>query len=101
MAIVSSDAAGLRPTAASGFDWIVAQVFACMEGEGVISMAKGLKLEEKVLREAEIRPGASYQIVDTDVSGFAARVQASFSRTFTIDNRHVGRKRRKMIGCWL
>ncbi len=63
-------------------------------------MVKRLKLNEKVLREAEIRPGVSYQIFDTDVIGFAARVQASGARTFTIDYRHAGRQRRMTIGRW-
>ena len=42
-------------------------------------MVKRLKLNEKTLREAEPKPGVSYQIFDTDVIGFAARpaVQAS------------------------
>lgn len=50
-------------------------------------MVKRLKLNEKTLREAEPRPGVSYQIFDTEVIGFAARVQASGARTFTIDYR--------------
>ncbi len=40
-------------------------------------MVKRLKLNEKVLRDAEPKPRVSYQIFDTDVIGFAARVQAS------------------------
>jgi integrase len=63
-------------------------------------MVKRLKLNEKVLREVEVRPGVSYQIFDTDVIGFAARVQASGARTFTIDYRHAGRQRRMTIGRW-
>jgi hypothetical protein len=63
-------------------------------------MVKRLNLNEKVLRESEIRPGVSYQIFDTDVIGFAARVQASGARTFTIDYRHAGRQRRMTIGRW-
>ena len=46
-------------------------------------MVKRLKLNEKTLREAEPKPGVSYQIFDTEVIGFAARVQASGARTFT------------------
>ncbi len=46
------------------------------------------------------KPGVSYQIFDTDVIGFAARVQASGARTFTIDYRHAGRQRRMTIGRW-
>jgi hypothetical protein len=61
-------------------------------------MGKRLKLNEKVLRDAELRPGVSYQIFDTDVIGFAVRVQASGARTFTIDYRHAGRQRRMNIG---
>ena len=63
-------------------------------------MVKRLKLNEKTLREAEPKPGVSYQIFDTDVIGFAARVQASGARTFTIDYRHAGRQRRMTIGRW-
>ena len=40
-------------------------------------MVKRLKLNEKTLRRAEPKPGVSYQIFDTEVIGFAARVQAS------------------------
>lgn len=57
-------------------------------------MVKRLKLNEKTLREAEPKPGVSYQIFDTEVIGFAARVQASGARTFTIDYRYAGRQRR-------
>ena len=39
-------------------------------------MIKGLKFNEKTLREVEPKPGVSYQIFDTDVIGFAARLQA-------------------------
>ena len=63
-------------------------------------MVKRLKLNEKTLREAEPKPGVSYQIFDTEVIGFAARVQASGARTFTIDYRHAGRQRRMTIGRW-
>lgn len=63
-------------------------------------MVKRLKLNEKTLRDAEPRPGVSYQIFDTEVIGFAARVQASGARTFTIDYRHAGRQRRMSIGRW-
>jgi len=63
-------------------------------------MVKRLKLNEKTLREAEPKPGVSYQIFDTEVFGFAARVQASGARTFTIDYRHAGRQRRMTIGRW-
>ena len=63
-------------------------------------MVKRLKLNEKALREAEPKPGVSYQIFDTEVIGFAARVHASGARTFTIDYRHAGRQRRMTIGRW-
>lgn len=63
-------------------------------------MVKRLKLNEKVIRDAELRPGVSYQIFDSEVIGFAARVQASGARTFTIDYRHAGRQRRMTIGRW-
>ncbi len=57
-------------------------------------MVNRLKLNEKTLRDAELRPGVSYQIFDTEVIGFAVRVQSSGARTFTIDYRHAGRQRR-------
>ena len=63
-------------------------------------MVKRLKLNEKALRDAEPKSGVSYQIFDTDVIGFSARVQASGARTFTIDYRHAGRQRRMTIGRW-
>ena len=37
-------------------------------------MVKRLKINEKPLREAEPKPGVSYQIFDTEVIGLAARV---------------------------
>jgi hypothetical protein len=52
-------------------------------------MVKRLKLNEKALLEAEPKPGVSYQVFDTEVIGFAARVHASGARTFTIDYRHI------------
>ena len=61
-------------------------------------MVNRLKLNEKTMRDAELRPGVSYQIFDTEVIGFAVRVQASGGRTFTIDYRHAGRQRRMNIG---
>jgi len=63
-------------------------------------MVKRLKLNEKNLRDAGLRPGVSYQIFDTEIIGFAARIQASGARTFTIDYRHAGRQRRMNIGRW-
>ena len=63
-------------------------------------MVNRLKLNEKALRDAEAKPGVSYQIFDTEVIGFAARIQASGARTFTIDYRHAGRQRRMNIGRW-
>ncbi len=63
-------------------------------------MIKRLKLNEKSLRDAEPKEGASYQIFDTDVLGFAVRIHASGARTFTIDYRHAGRQRRMTIGRW-
>ncbi len=39
-------------------------------------MINRLKLNEKTLRDAEPKPGVSYQIFDTDVIGFAVRVQS-------------------------
>jgi len=63
-------------------------------------MVNRLKLNEKTLRDAELRLGVRYQIFDTEVIGFAVRVQASGARTFTIDYRHAGRQRRMNIGRW-
>ena len=63
-------------------------------------MVKRLKLNEKALRDAEPKPGVSYQVFDTEVIGFAARIQSSGARTFTIDYRHAGRQRRMTIGRW-
>jgi hypothetical protein len=63
-------------------------------------MVNRLKLNEKALRDAEPKPGISYQIFDTEVIGFAARIQASGARAFTIDYRHAGRQRRMNIGRW-
>jgi integrase len=63
-------------------------------------MVNRLKLNEKALRDAELRAGVSYQIFDTEVIGFAVRVQSSGARTFTIDYRHAGRQRRMNIGRW-
>lgn len=63
-------------------------------------MSNRLKLNEKAFRDAEPKPGISYQIFDTEVIGFAARIQASGARTFTIDYRHAGRQRRMTIGRW-
>ena len=63
-------------------------------------MVKRLKLNEKALRDADPKPGVSYQVFDTEVIGFAVRVQASGARTFTIDYRHAGRQRRMNIGRW-
>jgi integrase len=63
-------------------------------------MVNRLKLNEKSLRDAELRSGVSYQIFDTEVIGFSVRVQSSGSRTFTIDYRHAGRQRRMNIGRW-
>ena len=63
-------------------------------------MVYRLNLNEKALRDAEPKPGISYQVFDTEVIGFAARIQASGARTFTLDYRHAGRQRRMTIGRW-
>jgi integrase len=63
-------------------------------------MVKRLKLNEKTLRDVEPKPGVSFQVFDTEVIGFAVRIQASGARTFTIDYRHAGRQRRMNIGRW-
>ena len=51
-------------------------------------MVKRLKLNEKTLREAEPKPGVSYQIFDTEVIGFAARVQPTYAGTPWIRRHH-------------
>ena len=63
-------------------------------------MTNRVKLNEKLLRDLEPKPGLSYQVFDAEVIGFAARVQASGARTFTIDYRTGGRQRRMTIGRW-
>jgi len=63
-------------------------------------MANRLKLNEKILRDAEPLEGNSYQIFDTEILGLAAKVQSSGSRTFTLDYRYAGRQRRLTIGRW-
>jgi hypothetical protein len=63
-------------------------------------MANRLKLNEKVLRDAEPQEGNSYQIFDTEIRGLAAKVQPSGNRTFTLDYRFAGRQRRLTIGRW-
>src|SRR6056297_4137008 len=63
-------------------------------------MAKRLKLNEKLLRDAEPQEGKSYQIFDTEIRGLAARVQSSGARAFTLDYRFAGRQRRMTIGRW-
>ena len=52
-------------------------------------MANRLKLNEKILRDAEPQEGNSYQIFDTEILGLAAKVQSSGSRTFTLDYRYA------------
>ena len=63
-------------------------------------MVKRLKLNEKLLRDAEPLAGNSHQIFDTDIRGLAARIQPSGNRTFTLDYRFAGRQRRMSIGRW-
>jgi hypothetical protein len=59
-----------------------------------------LKLNEKALRDAVPKPGDTFQVFDSEVIGFAVRVQASDARTFSIDYRYAGRQRRMTIGRW-
>ena len=40
-------------------------------------MAKRVKLSEKILRDAELLEGKSYQIFDTEILGLAARINSS------------------------
>lgn len=63
-------------------------------------MVKRLKLNEKVLREAEPITGKSYQIFDTEILGLAAKIHSSGMRGFTLDYRFAGRQRRMSIGRW-
>jgi hypothetical protein len=63
-------------------------------------MVNRLKLNEKILCDAEPQEGNSYQIFDTEILGLAAKVQSSGSRTFTLDYRYAGRQRRLRIGRW-
>ena len=63
-------------------------------------MVNRLRLNEKSVREAESVQGRDYQIFYADVPGFAARIQASGARTFTIDYHHAGRQRRMTFGRW-
>ena len=55
-------------------------------------MANRLKLNEKVLRDAEPQEGNSYQIFDREIRGLAAKVQPSGNRAFTLDYRFAGRQ---------
>ena len=51
-------------------------------------MVNRLKLNEKTLRDAELRPGVSYQIVDTEVIalliGSSARLRADAPRSYAV-----------------
>jgi len=80
---------------------IEALIYACVRsGEEADWMANRLKLNEKILRDAEPQEGNSYQIFDTEILGLAAKVQSSGSRTFTLDYRYavVSRKWWKFEG---
>ena len=63
-------------------------------------MVKRLKLNEKMLRDAEPIAGKSYQVFDTEILGLAARINSSGMRGFTLDYRFAGRQRRMTIGRW-
>ena len=63
-------------------------------------MVNRLKLNEKLLRDAEPVQGKSYQVFDTEIRGLAAKVQPSGHRAFTLDYRFAGRQRRLTIGRW-
>lgn len=63
-------------------------------------MDSRLKLNEKVVRDAEPVKSRDYMIFDTDVTGFAIRIYRSGSRSFTFDYRIAGRQRRYRIGPW-
>jgi len=60
-------------------------------------MSNQLKLNEKVLRDAEPQEGNSYQFFDTEILGLAAKMQSSGSRTFTLDYRFAERQCRLTI----
>ncbi|MGO4917101.1 Arm DNA-binding domain-containing protein [Pseudogemmobacter sp. W21_MBD1_M6] len=61
-------------------------------------MSNTLKLNGKIIREAEPVQGRDYLIFDTEVTGFAIRIYRSGSRSFTFDYRFNGRQRRYRIG---
>lgn len=63
-------------------------------------MSSGLKLNEKIVREATPKPGRDYLISDSEIAGFAIRIYRSGSRAFTMDYRINGRQRRYRIGPW-
>ena len=48
-------------------------------------MANRLKLNEKILRDAEPQEGNSYQIFDTEILCLAAKLQSSGSQPGGID----------------
>jgi hypothetical protein len=78
-----------------------ALIYACVRSEKEADwMANRLKLNEKILRDAEPQEGNSYQIFDTEIRGLAAKVQPSGYRAFTLDYRFAGRQRRLTIGRW-
>jgi len=55
-------------------------------------MAHRLKLNEKILRDAEPQEGNSYQIFHTEIRELAAKVQPSGNRVFTLDYRFAGQQ---------
>ena len=63
-------------------------------------MGKSLRVNEKIIRDAEPEPGRDYLIFDNEVTGFAIRIYRSGSRSFTFDYRIHGRQRRYRIGPW-
>lgn len=63
-------------------------------------MAKRVKLTEKFMRDLQVPERAGYQVFDTEIRGFSARVQKSGLKTFVLDYRYAGRQRRMTIGHW-
>ena len=63
-------------------------------------MINRLKLNEKILRDAEPQEGKSYQVFDTEIRVLTSKVQPSGNRAFTLDYRFSGRQRRLTIERW-
>ncbi len=70
------------PPPAPCSDLMWALIYACVRSEKEADwMANRLKLNEKILRDAEPQEGNSYQIFDTEIRGLAEDVVRSFQNT--------------------